>query len=553
MTLFRKATAFVLFLALLVPSAWYAWSNRDMPQLGRSHDDAIYYTVAKSVAEGTGYRIQNLPEAPYETKYPPLLIWLLSATWLIEPHFHANLPWATLVGWIMIPPFLFLAWVWFGKAGLEGWRRWLGLAILALGPYTVSFGVGVHTEVMFGVLLLGSLLACDKAIGDSCPGDNCFPHAKCVRHSWRWAAAGGILAGLAYLTRTAGIVAVVAMPGVLLFMKKRREAMAFAAAMLPFIAGWMVWVKLHHVPPTDLVTLYNTDYLGFLLEGLRPSDMGVLLWKNFGHLLYEIGGLAFPLEAESMLLEMLRTTVAAGIILGLWRRRENRLVQMYAAFAAVTTVELLVWNFPPNLRLMYSFVPLLVAGLVWEVEHFAVMLRGAFAHPERSQRVAGWMVGGAAGSLALMGVWMTWTMTFQVLPDQAKESVVVRGESEAAFAWIAEHSAADANVLCLNPALYLYTARHTETLVSLPIYWYRSDSNGVLAPIRELPAHASAHPMRFIYLHEFDYDAFAPGSGDEARKLVEANPGLKPVFRSGRGVVYELLSSKLQVRDAARR
>src|SRR6185295_7265135 len=101
-----RLTSCLLFMALLIPSAWFAWENRTMPQLGRGHDDAIYLTVSKSLAEGTGYRIQNLPGAPYETKYPPVIIWLLTLVWKIDPQFPGNLPIATALQWAMIPPFL---------------------------------------------------------------------------------------------------------------------------------------------------------------------------------------------------------------------------------------------------------------------------------------------------------------------------------------------------------------------------------------------------------------------------------------------------------------
>ena len=114
----------LLFLALLVPSAWFAWRNRSMPQLGRAHDDAIYLTVSKSLAKGTGYRVQNLPGAPVETKYPPVVIWLLAPMWWLNPHFPGNLPIASAIGWAIIPPFLFLTGVWLKRVGISPtWPR----------------------------------------------------------------------------------------------------------------------------------------------------------------------------------------------------------------------------------------------------------------------------------------------------------------------------------------------------------------------------------------------------------------------------------------------
>lgn len=526
----KRLTSCLLFLALLIPSAWFAWQNRDMPQLGRGHDDAIYLTVAKSLADGNGYRIQNLPGAPYETKYPPVIIWLLTLVWRIDPRFPANLHIATALQWAMIPPFLWLASVWLKRAGLSERARWTALALLAAGPYTVSFGAGIYTEVLFGALLLGSLLACERA----------------SERGWRWAVLAGALAGLGYWTRSAGIVALVSAPAVFLVRKQTREAVGYFGAMLLFVASWMIWVKLHQSPVVDIATLYNTDYVGFLLKDLQLSDVRILVWENLGRLLYAMGGLAFPLETGSMFLAMLRITVAVGILHGLWLHRTNRVLAFYGAVAALTVAELLVWNFPPNLRLMYPLVPLMLAGMVWEAQHFVHMLRGAFAHRDRSQRIAAKLVGATAAGFVAFGVWAQAEMTFSELPAQAHEQTQVRSEAEAAFAWIAGHAGIQANVLCLNPALYLYSGNHTQSIFPLPIYWYRAEPERLLEPIRNLPAHGSAYPMEYLYLHEFDYDAFAPGQAAEARRMVESNPGLMPVFQQGRGVVYQLAATAAQ-------
>ena len=93
----RQPLALVLFILLLTPSAWFAWRNRNMPQFGQKHDDAIYYITSKSLTEGRGYRILSLPGEPFETKYPPVLPFLLTIPWLLDPRFGAwgTTSWAT--------------------------------------------------------------------------------------------------------------------------------------------------------------------------------------------------------------------------------------------------------------------------------------------------------------------------------------------------------------------------------------------------------------------------------------------------------------------------
>src|SRR5689334_2461162 len=68
----------VAFVVLLVPSAYFGWNYRTMPQLGSYHDDAVYWITAQSIAAGQGYHIAHLPESPEQTKYPPLYPLLLS-------------------------------------------------------------------------------------------------------------------------------------------------------------------------------------------------------------------------------------------------------------------------------------------------------------------------------------------------------------------------------------------------------------------------------------------------------------------------------------------
>ena len=86
-----SAVAVFITVAALLPSAWIAWHFRAMPQMGAYHDDAVYLESAKSLAEGHDYRIPSLPDAPYQTKYPPVFPFLMSLIWRIDPQFPGNL------------------------------------------------------------------------------------------------------------------------------------------------------------------------------------------------------------------------------------------------------------------------------------------------------------------------------------------------------------------------------------------------------------------------------------------------------------------------------
>src|ERR1700691_532971 len=99
----------LLGLLVLLPSAQYAWRDRDMPDFARRHDDGLFYLSSKSLAMGQGYRIPSLPETPFQTKYPPLYPAYLSLVWRLNSKFPENLALATGFSWTLLAACLGLA------------------------------------------------------------------------------------------------------------------------------------------------------------------------------------------------------------------------------------------------------------------------------------------------------------------------------------------------------------------------------------------------------------------------------------------------------------
>jgi hypothetical protein len=130
----RFSRAIIGFLILLLPSAYVAWETRDMPQFSNLHDDGLYLVSAKSLADGSGYRIESLPDAPAQTKYPPLYPWFLSWVWRLSPSYPDNLRLATLFSWILIPVLLVLCRRLYRNWGFEGRRLWTVLGLVAINP-----------------------------------------------------------------------------------------------------------------------------------------------------------------------------------------------------------------------------------------------------------------------------------------------------------------------------------------------------------------------------------------------------------------------------------
>ena len=64
-------------------------SNKEV--LGLFHDDGYLAVIAKSLSDGTGYRIISLPTASDQTKYPFLYSYILSWLWSLNPKFPDNI------------------------------------------------------------------------------------------------------------------------------------------------------------------------------------------------------------------------------------------------------------------------------------------------------------------------------------------------------------------------------------------------------------------------------------------------------------------------------
>ncbi len=303
-----RPLACVLVLLSLAPSAAFLWRHRDLPGFGDLHDDALYYVSAKSLADGGGYRIESLPGEPSQTKYPPLYPLLLSLAWHISPQFPQNLPIAAWISWLAFPAIMLqLPWL-FPRLGITGWRAWLLIALVAVNPYMLVFSSTLVSELLFTALMIAAMLLTERAADQD---------------GVKAAIAAGIVAGLAYLTRSAGIVFLVAGPLYLDVPKwtrqKRRKAILWGAAMLPFVLGWTLWAHLHQVATSDPTLIYYTDYFRYELYSISLHDLPLFLWRNVDGLLLGLGSLVLPNVFPSFFFKTVAEVLAVATIAGVVR------------------------------------------------------------------------------------------------------------------------------------------------------------------------------------------------------------------------------------------
>lgn len=510
----------LFFLVLLIPSAFYAWKNADMPEFGKLHDDGILFVSAKSIADGEGFRILSLPERPAQTKYPILYPLYLSLIWRVNGNFPENLTTARWFSWPVLVLSLALSWLyWRG----EKWS-WIVVAILAISPYMILFGCGLFSEIFFLCWLLAALL-----VGR--------------RDGLSMAVFAGILAGLSYLTRTAGIALLLAIPAYYLWRRESRRALAFAAGMLPFILGWSVWSATHKLHSSTTTLAYYTDYLKFQFLNVGFDNVAVVLWKNIDELLYSIGSLIIPQVVALLPVKILTQVIAIAMISGTVRLARRGVAVPYALFALVSSGMLVVWHFPPTERFVLPIFPLLAAGLVVELEHLAQMLRTAFRHKDLSQRVA---AGGFALAVAAIfggGVFLQLFVNFKAMPDQTSADRTRLIETRETYSWIEHHLPPGAGILSNDdPLLYLYTGHPGNYSPLLPRWWYAGDQEKIIAFFKDVVPYCRSRGFDYILASELDVSRWGGELDASAvERAMQNNPQLERIYQAPSGAtIYRI-------------
>jgi hypothetical protein len=159
----------------------------------------------------------------------------MSIAWRIESHFPSTLETASILQACLLPVYLSFLLLVLRQLGFS-WRRTFLVAALTFGSFGfVLLAVSLYSELLFGCFLLASIWATERS---TIAGDS---------SAWRWALAGGSLAGLAYLTRNAAVPLLAAAPIFFLLRRRLRLSLFFFAPAVPMIVGWYLWG--HLTPP----------------------------------------------------------------------------------------------------------------------------------------------------------------------------------------------------------------------------------------------------------------------------------------------------------------
>ncbi len=517
----RRFAPALALIALCLPSLLFVWHNRDIPHFGILQDDGLYFISGKALAHDSGYRILSLSGEPFQTKYPPLYPWLLSLAWRINPSYPTNLSLALMLSWACFPLVVLLIFTWLRRNGFPIAVTWLVVALFALNPYVLFFASNLVSEIFFMLFLFGVILAVER--------EN--------QLSWKWPLGAGIIAGFAYLARTAGIALLPAAIAYYLWKRQPRGAVWFAVGMLPALAGWTLWNRSHAAPGQDVVTLCYTNYIGYQLLNVGWDNIGQVLWNNVDSLLLAMGSLIFPQMLVGLPAKLILQPLGVAMILGCVRMGAKGHGRFYALFGGISLAMLLVWHFRPNQRFILPLAPVLLTGFCFEMKHLAGLFRGAFGHRDRSQRVVAY--GFAAILIAILagGLGFQAYMGFSVVPELARNDRANALEYARFYQWIARNLPADANVMWENDtALYLGSGHRATNHVVLPRDWYATGGDsGEAARYQRIDAFAREHHLDYVAVTKIGLQR-----NEEVLHVVAANTNLERIHEESGAILYRV-------------
>jgi len=307
------------------------WAQTDA-LVGVFYDDGLYVALGKALAEGRGYVSLHLPGEPPGVHYPPLYPAVLATLWRVWPDFPANVLLFRLfdaaamgaAGWALA--------LHASRTELRWDLRYLTL-LAALLAFPLLAIVGVRfSEPLFLALFGGAILTVERDEVGLGRG-----------------AVAGALAGLATLTRSIGLAAVVGIPWALWLRGRRAAAAASFVAGAMLAVPWWLWIATH-ADAIDPVLVANYGTYGQFAA--QAGATGVLAGLNlqafspFPRLLLP----GAPQAAWYLLTALLAGVGVVGVVA--LRRRVPVLLWVLVPYVAIVVM----WPFTPD-RFMWILLP----------------------------------------------------------------------------------------------------------------------------------------------------------------------------------------------------
>jgi 4-amino-4-deoxy-L-arabinose transferase-like glycosyltransferase len=423
--------------------------------------------MAKSLATGHGYHLISLPNEPIQTKSPPFYPFLLSLIWRMNPNFPANIPAMMLSSILATLLSVVLCWLYLTRQGYASkGQALLIVAIMAINSRTIILGTGIYPEMFYTALSIAALHLTEE-------------YEK-QKQGWVTGAGLGIVMGLAFLTRTAGVTLLVAV--VLYFLMRNRMRMALLPLSLAacFVLAWFAWSYFNRPEAIGANTAYYESYFQTLKNVINDAQershesklMTILSIAGKNSLLLIV--VSIPIVCLGLSYDLPQQLppylLGPALLLGLFafaftvagfvrhRAKGTRLLHIYVVvYLAVH----LMWPYGVYDRFLMPLLPFLLLFLITELKTLLALVRKEW---RSGSRVAGRISAAFLGLVLLMMLGLALSAYCRGITDllfSSKQKAAGRAAEDAqAVQWINENTAPSDVLVCYrDPLYYLYTGR----------------------------------------------------------------------------------------------
>jgi hypothetical protein len=520
--------AIVTAFGLLLGGAAFWGATKNI--LGLFHDDGIYAVVAKSISEGSGYRIISLPGTPPQTKYPFLYSYLLSWIWAFDREFPNNILALKAFNMVVLVALFYVGVVFYRRNFKDGRAGAVAFALLlCTNPVIFTLTDYVLSDLLLVLFALTSLTL-----------SNLTPSSS--NRNWLVLA---FSIGLACITRSAAIPLVVAGVAHTAFRSGIRPALCFIGAVAVVIAPWLLWIFLVSERPASSLFGYYSTYDSFSAgSGWTLDHQWMVIAGNARHLLA-----SFELIVLLPLLPAIAPAIYFFTAMGGYRLCRGTQIFLWS-FLLSTLALLLIWPFHPN-RYTAPLIGVFLFFLFRGIRDSQCWLGGLSFGPVLRQIFRGVVTLPIVLLLLLNGIWLS---SYLFLRDEQTTrglygSRLPYGWSGFAesFAWIREYTAPDSILgTGYDPMYFLYTGRQAiRPALHRPVsYFY--PYHGAMPDVGTA---AEVHPqmvkLGVRYLIIDPMDGYAEGAAmlrlfDDILRAYGSEANLVFTSSDGKHFIYEL-------------
>lgn len=539
-TRFPGCFSWIAFSAIIVAYVFFVVRLHPTSFFGFSHDDTLYFSSAKAIAEGHGYILPSLPGTPSASKYPILYPWILSWVWRWNPSFPANISSAVALNLVFGVAYLLAAFAFLRRTpGFSDAIALILAAVCALNPRVLFLSANLMADIPFAAFALGACVVAARVNEEE---------AKSSATVWC-----GILTGLSILIRTMGIPIAAGLFLAICLRSGWRKASVFAACVAPFV-GALLWRSMFLTPQMPsaganscaqswrTMWLYYTSYVGFWKADVVSHGV---FWQTVASNLRSVvlqPGMYFvklTFIRPTVLALVLVLVLSAIAIRGMFRLADSARWQPIHFALGFSILPILIWDYSVMDRFLIPFFPLFCAAICIEVRQIVWQVRNS---PTRKgsgvERKLAVVFLCAAGAVLLWGVEVSWRGEIGSIKKISESRGARLEEKRAAYAWLEKKTAPNSRILAYEDAsAFLYSGRQglRPAIFSAAGVYRPEVLSSELACIV-----SSAKPLGANYWVMSDDDfasEWEPASSRALEKEREMERTLGPLFRSEHGGV----------------